>query len=408
MLSLCDGDENAQLFERHGRFISFKEQFHLIIRLVRYIQEGHVRRRPHRSLAMTLAARPLVPRVPAIAAAARAFTPNWFTASMGTGGFALALHASPLAFPGREVLAEALWGLDVMIFLALSVVYAAQWLFYPHEARVALDHPVQAMFLGAIPMALATVVNGLVVYAPAALPLTVALWAFDAGLAVASGLAAPYLMFTRHEHRWERMTAVWLIPLVAAEVAATSAAALAPHLAGAAYGVVLAGYALWAFSVPPALGVLAALFMRLALHGLPEREFGASGWLALGPLGTGALGLIQLGVAAPAAFAAQGMAQIGEIARGLGLVGGLMLWGYGLWWLGLAALATVRYLRGGLPFNLGWWAFTFPLAVYTLATFALARETGLTVFAIFGDALCAALALVWTIVAVRTLAMLAR
>ena len=55
------------------------------------------------------------------------------------------------------------------------------------------------------------------------------------------------------------------------------------------------------------------------------------------------------------------------------LIGGLILWGYGVWWLSLAILKTVRYLRQGLPFNLGWWGFTFPLAVYTLATLALAR-----------------------------------
>jgi hypothetical protein len=29
--------------------------------------------------------------------------------------------------------------------------------------------------------------------------------------------------------------------------------------------------------------------------------------------------------------------------------------GYGAWWLGLAGLKTIRYLREGLPFNLGWW-----------------------------------------------------
>ena len=48
-------------------------------------------------------------------------------------------------------------------------------------------------------------------------------------------------------------------------------------------------------------------------------------------------------------------------AFGLGVIGEFILWGYGAWWLALAMLKTLRYLREGLPFNLGWWGFTFPL-----------------------------------------------
>jgi hypothetical protein len=48
----------------------------------------------------------------------------------------------------------------------------------------------------------------------------------------------------------------------------------------------------------------------------------ASSWLALGPIGTGALGMLLLGGDAPAIFAANGLPGIGEIAAGLGLVAG--------------------------------------------------------------------------------------
>ena len=73
-----------------------------------------------------------------------------------------------------------------------------------------------------------------------------------------------------------------------------------------------------------------------------------------------------------------------------------------IWWLSLAVLKTVRYLREGLPFNLGWWGFTFPLAVYALATLALARVTGLSLFAFIGGALTICLAIFWVVVAART------
>jgi tellurite resistance protein TehA-like permease len=40
-------------------------------------------------------------------------------------------------------------------------------------------------------------------------------------------------MFTRQSHTIEQMTGVWLLPVVAAEVAAVSGGLLAPHLADA-------------------------------------------------------------------------------------------------------------------------------------------------------------------------------
>ncbi|TPE49709.1 C4-dicarboxylate ABC transporter [Amaricoccus solimangrovi] len=336
----------------------------------------------------------------------RRFTPNWFAVTMGTGGLALVLRQVPGA--GLDAPALALWLLATVLFAVFSVLYAARWILFPREAARILAHPVMSMFLGTIPMGLTTVANGFLAFGPgligaAALPVALTLWAISAALALACGLGVPYLMFTRQEHGLERMTAVWLLPLVAAEVAAAGAAGLAPHLAGgAAAAMVIGGYVLWALSVPLAMSVLALLFLRLALHRLPEAEVGPSAWLTLGPIGTGALGLLLLGEAAPAAFAGGPLAAAGGAAFGLGILGGLVLWGYGLWWLGLALLKTARYLRSGLPFSLAWWAFTFPLAVFTLATLALGRLTGLGAFDLGGTLLAWLLAGLWLIVATRT------
>jgi C4-dicarboxylate transporter/malic acid transport protein len=340
----------------------------------------------------------------------RNFTPNWFTVTMGTGALALTLNQFPLAIPGLRAVAAALWLVNIALFVLFSCLYATRWVLFPREAALIFRHPVMSMFFGAIPMGLATIVNGFLAFGPdflgAGLAVSVAraLWQVDAAMSVVCGLAIPYFMFTRQEHSMEKLTAVWLLPIVASEVAAASGGLLAPHLAAPeAFLVLILSYVLWACSVPLAMSVLALLFLRLALHKLPERDMGVSAWLALGPIGTGALGLIVLGVAAPPIFAANGLASVGEVAFGLGVIGGLILWGYGVWWLGLAILKTVRYLREGLPFNLGWWGFTFPLAVYTLATLALARVTGLSLFTFAGGGLALCLAIFWVVVASRTL-----
>ncbi len=98
------------------------------------------------------------------------------------------------------------------------------------------------------------------------------------------------------------------------------------------------------------------------------------------------------------------MGEIGTVAHGIGLIGGLIFWAYGAWWLIMAVATTLTYLRGGLPFNLGWWGFTFPLGVFTLATFQLGAQTGMGAFTTLATGLSIALALLWATVATRTLA----
>ncbi|MDQ0512946.1 TDT family transporter [Ancylobacter amanitiformis] len=339
----------------------------------------------------------------------RNFTPNWFTVTMGTGALALVLNQLPIEVPGLHAVACGLWMLNIGLFAGFSLLYLARWVLFPEEAARIFHHPVMSMFFGAIPMGLATIVNGFLAFGPPligpqALAIAHGLWWCDAALAVACGLVIPYLMFTRQEHSIETMTAVWLLPVVACEVAAASAGLLAPHLpATEGFLVLVLGYVLWACSVPLAMSILVLLVLRLVLHKLPPRDMGASAWLALGPIGTGALGLLLLGDDAPSIFAANGLASVGEVARGLGIIGGILFWGYGAWWLALAVLKTQRYLREGMPFNLGWWGFTFPLAVYTLATLALGRMTGLGLFTVSGIGLAVCLSTFWVIVAARTL-----
>lgn len=338
----------------------------------------------------------------------RQFTPNWFAATMGTGILALALAQIPVQLPGQKAIARGLWMFDTGLFVLFASLYAARWMFYFDGARRIFRHGVMSMSLGCVPMGLATIINGLLLFgAPRwghqAIVIAQALWGLDALMALACGLAVPFLMFTRQDHSLEQMTATWLLPIVASEVAAVSGGLLAPHLTAApALAVLIASYGLWACSVPLALGVLVILFLRLALHKLPPAHMAATSWLALGPIGTGALGLLVTGAAAPAILAANGLGAYGEAARGIGLIGGVLMWGYGLWWLAMATMITLRHLRAGLPFNLGWWAYTFPLGVYAVATLRLSTLLPIPILAVFAQGLVAALAVLWLIVAALT------
>lgn len=340
----------------------------------------------------------------------RQFTPNWFAATMGTGVLALALAQLPVQIPGLHAVAEGLWLFNIGLFILFSLLYGARWVLYFDEARRIFGHSTVSMFFGTIPMGLATIINGFLLFGVARwgsdmVQVAHVLWWLDVAMSLAFGVMIPYMMFTRQDHSIDQMTAVWLLPVVAAEVAAASGGLLAPHLTDPVmqFHVLITSYVLWAFSVPVAFSILTILMLRMALHKLPHENMAASSWLALGPIGTGALGMLLLGADSPAIFAVNGFARIGEIAEGLGLISGIALWGFGLWWILMALLITIRYFRAGIPFNLGWWGFTFPLGVYSLATLRLGHVLQLSFFDVVGCVLVAMLVMMWFIVGSRTL-----
>lgn len=336
----------------------------------------------------------------------RQFTPNWFAANMGTGILALMVGAFPYPFWGQSPLAQGLWIINGLFFCLFAGLFLGRAIFYPASFRRLFGHPVQSLFIGAIPMGLATIINGgLLLWPPSgpALEMALVFWWVDVALSVLSVVVVPYFMFTAQEHAIERMTAAWLLPIVPPEVAAASGGLLAPHLATeGATMVIYISYVLWAISVPLALGILTILFLRLTLHKLPHADMAVSAWLPLGPLGTGALALVLLGDADTQAFAATPLTQLAAFGQTGGIFIAFLLWGFGLWWMAMAGLFTLRYVQEGLPFNMGWWGFTFPLGVYTAATFALAHDTDFGVFAPLGAGFTLLLAFFWVLVTWRS------
>jgi hypothetical protein len=188
--------------------------------------------------------------------------------------------------------------------------------------------------------------------------------------------------------------------VVAAEVAGASGGLLAPHLVGAHAMVVLAtSYVLWAYSVPVAFGILAILILRMALQ-LP-REHGGFLLAGVGTHRDRCARHAGAGRRPPAILAANGLGLVGAVAQGLGTVAGLLLWGLACG--GCSTLITIRYWRAGVPFNLGWWGYTFPLGVYTVATFRLGTTLHLVFFGVTGTVLTVALAAMWLLVGAKTL-----
>ncbi|EPC7180940.1 TDT family transporter [Acinetobacter baumannii] len=341
----------------------------------------------------------------------RHFTPNWFTATMGTGVVSMILIQLPFAKSFLFMLATLLWQFNIVLFSVFSVLYLLRWLLFPHEAKQIFNHPNMSLFLGAIPMGLATILNGFLsfgigLYGEVAVHIAQALWYIDVFLALAIAWIVPFCMFSRQNHQLHTMTAIWLLPVVACEVAASSAGMLVAHLLADVHSfhLLLAGYVLWGISVLPAFAILTILMLRMALHQLPEKEVAISSWLSLGPIGTGALGLLLLGEQAQRVFVNVGFPELAHVFQALGVVGSLVLLGFGLWWLGLAILTTLRHAKTGIPFNLGWWGLTFPFGVFILALFNLGHQIEVVFLQYVAVAFSILLLVMWSVVMKKTLA----
>jgi tellurite resistance protein TehA-like permease len=90
----------------------------------------------------------------------------------------------------------------------------------------------------------------------------------------------------------------------------------------------------------------------------------------------------------------------GQIAYVVGFFVGLILWGFGLLWFCFALVGLYR--SKPIPFNMGWWGFTFPLGVYAAATLEIGLELDSMFFKVLGTIFSCAVFLLWLLVAAGT------
>jgi C4-dicarboxylate transporter/malic acid transport protein len=331
-------------------------------------------------------------------------SPLWFTSVMGTGILALCAALSPVHLPVLAGLSVVLWAGATSLLAVLLVLWLAQALLRPDRVHASLRDPLVAQSWGAPPMACFTIATGfLLIGAPRlgetlCLPAAQVLWLAGVGGSIFSALAVPYLMFTSHQVSLETTYGSWLLPVVPPIVASVPGALLVSSWPTASQGSVLAlAYALWGLGVALAAILIVLFYSRLAYHKVPKGALVTTLWLVVGPLGQSVAGINALGTAAEHVWPA-----LAPALRAAGLAYGLPVWGFGLYWLTLAILITVRAARTHFPFALGWWAFTFPVGVMTTGTYALHARTGAAVFVVAGLGLLALLAMMWTLVAGHT------
>jgi C4-dicarboxylate transporter/malic acid transport protein len=322
----------------------------------------------------------------------QAFAPAWFAAVMGTGVLAVTLQFYSARAPALAPLAVALHWLNIVFFVLLAGPWIARWIRHPGAALASLKHPVQAHFYPTFSIALIVLALQFLVFGHHR-EIALALWLPGALLTVLFSFAILALVFHGEAVTLDHVTPAMFIPpvgLVVIPVAgAPIAAALDPGwrelLLVFNWSALGAGSLLY-------VGVLALTMFRYVLGKPVGRPLVPTAWVNLGPLGVIPVSLLNLGEAMP---------QLG--ASGVVQVAGLLLWGFGLWWLLMAAILTLTAARRGeLPFALSWWAFTFPLGAFVAASWRLGNQLALAPVTAVGAAALLLLAALWLVTFLRT------
>jgi C4-dicarboxylate transporter/malic acid transport protein len=333
-------------------------------------------------------------------------SPNWFASVMGTGIVAVAAASLPEQFPGLHTAATVVWAAAAALLIKLAGGTVLQLTRHPGAARRFVNDPVMAQFYGAIPMAILTVGAGTLLLGNDVIGLRAAvdadwtLWLIGTVLGLASAVAVPYLLFTRHEVRADSPFGGWLMPIVPPMVSAATGAILIPYAPAGQLrlSLLLSCYAMFGISLLASLIVITLIWYRLAIHKVGDARMVPTLWIVLGPLGQSVTAANQLGGVAHEAMPAPYAGGL----QALGVIFGAPVWGFAVLWGVLAAAITIRTMREHLPFSLTWWSFTFPVGTCVTGTTGLALHTGATMFRVAAAVLYAGLVLAWLIVAVRT------
>jgi C4-dicarboxylate transporter/malic acid transport protein len=353
--------------------------------------------------------RPAAEPAPALTQIVRGFHPGWFGAVMGTGIVATLAYLNPGGQSGLVRTAHVV-GVTVaiitwLIAVAIAVPYLARMFRHPEASLQDLRHPIVGALYATLPAAIIVLavttatVGKSVSSADTVFAIVAVLAGLGALLSFAIGVIFVYILFCGEGAPIEAPNGGWFIPPVVSILIPLALAPLLPRVGSLTARVLLfTGYAAWGVGFFLFVLVAAVLFQRLVFHLLPPAQLAPSIWIGLGPIGAGSLALLKLAHAGVPVWGSDG-----AVVEKITSVAAAVLWGFGVWWFAIAALTLIRYLRrGGLPYGVGWWAFTFPLGAYTAATIDLARTWHLGLLEWTGVALFLLLIGFWLTVVVRT------
>lgn len=316
--------------------------------------------------------------------------PAWFAAIMGTGGLANIFFLWQNSFPLGHFLGIGFAGITAILYSIVFFPWVIRWIKYFEYVQRDLNHPLTGNFF--VTMPIGTVILGTNIYLiwskhlseVLTFYLIFAIWLF-AILGVSFFTFYSTFRFMRVEEtpKPEVVNFSWIMaPIANMAVSLIGNPVLEMSMKAQpswSVSILIVDTALFGIGFFLLIFISSIVFVRLANHPLPSAETTPSFGIFLGAVGLAVNAILDASKNAHK----MGLLVSTDLANLIGVV----VWGFGIWIVGIIMIICFHQIRrGGIPFSMGWWAFIFPLAAYTLSSQKVASlfETPLTsVYAAF-------------------------
>ncbi len=268
--------------------------------------------------------------------------PNAFFAMiMGLAGFTLSAERLEKTLGMDHGPSLFLLIFTLSVFAILLGFYFVKALRYPHMVKWEWNHPVRMCFFPAASIGL--ILSGTAM-GPFSTTFAVGLWGLGAALHLVATLAVLSVWIGHRNFETPHLNPAWFIPMVGNIIV---------PIAAARFGYMELGWFFFSIGLVFWIVLLTLVFNRLVFHHpLPERL----------------LPTLMILIAPPA---------VGFVAY-VNMVGELDPFARILYYTGVVFFLIIvgqapKLAR--IPFALSWWAYSFPLAALTIATFLYAEKT---------------------------------
>lgn len=293
---------------------------------------------------------------------------GYFSMVMGLAGMTLAAQKAEAVLGAATGLPALFAALAAATFAALAVLHALKALRHWPDVRAEFEHPVKLHFFPtfSISLLLLSAVAGS--WSPEA---ALALLAVGALLHLGFTLAVLHFWFTREHFQTIHLNPAWFIPIVGNVLVPIAAVPL---------GFAEAGWFFFSIGIAFWLPLFALVLNRVMFHApLPDR-LAPTLFILIAPPAVGFLAWVRL------------TGDIDPAAR--------ILYHFALFMTLFLATQAPRLAR--LRFAMSWWAYSFPLAAVTTATWTMAERVGGPAFETLAAALSLALVVAVCALAWRT------
>lgn len=298
--------------------------------------------------------------------------PSWFAVIMGTGGLGNILYLWHADFPAGYYPGIFLAVIADLLYFLVLVPWLIRWVKYYEYVRRDLHHPVTVNFFVTMPVATTIVGTNIFIvwsqYLSSSLVFVFCLFAYliaIAGVSCFTFYTTFRMMRLEISPKPEMVNFSWIMaPIANMAVLLIGNPVLAMAITYRppwAITVLITNLALLGIGFFLFIFISAIIFVRLAQYPLPPAEMTPSFGIFLSAVGLAVSAVIDT------AKNAKTMGLLGS--TDFSFLAAAAMWGFGIWIVGIILLISLHQVRhGGIPFSLGWWAFIFPLAAYTLAS----------------------------------------